>query len=167
MHTAGVFLSIRGDFIANMSNISINMIGEKPDDALQCSTDLYQFLNDNQSLMDVGQWYFPNKSIITETSGDIYIRREEGVVGLYRRNDTLMPTGMFLCQIPDFTQTSQNLYINLMAHNYENKPNTTVTSEPVTSEPDTSGIIVGAVASGVVLLLVLVGILFLILLLKR
>ena len=162
MHTAGVFLSIRGDFIANMSNISINMIGEKPDDALQCSTDLYQFLSDSQSLMEIGQWYFPDKSAIPETSGDIYIRREEGVVGLYRRNDVLMPTGMFRCQIPDFTQTSQNLYINLVAHDYENKSNTTVTSEP-----DTSGIIIGAVASGVVLLLALVGILFLILLLKR
>ena len=110
---AGVYLSVNGTVIANNSDISIMVIGEGDDGALLCFTDLHQCCSSNSDLSEeVGQWYFPNQSAV-ENSGDMYMNRGHGVVRLHRKKNVTMPTGVFHCEIPDASGTSQNIYIGV------------------------------------------------------
>ena len=104
---------MNGAILANNSEISITLIGEEADKALLCTTDLYQFYHEtNNTLDNIGQWYFPNGSII-ETNGHIFVSRGLDVVRLHRRNNVTMPTGMFVCEIPDASGTNQSIYIRV------------------------------------------------------
>ena len=104
---------MNGVILANNSEISITLIGEEADKALLCATDLYQFYHEtNNTLDNIGQWYFPNGSII-ETNGHIFVSRGLDVVRLHRRNNVTMPTGMFVCEIPDANGTNQSIYIRV------------------------------------------------------
>ena len=107
----GVYLSVNGTILANNSKLSITMIGEEAENALLCFTDIHQFYCDNyDTLEDVGQWYFPNGSAV-EIDGDMYMSRGLDVVRLHRRNNTMMPTGVFVCEIRDASGTNQSIYI--------------------------------------------------------
>ena len=116
----GVYLSLNGLVIANNSDIfqGFTIIGDRDDEALLCFTDLHQFGNHNESERHIGRWYFPNGSA-AGTSGDIYMSRDHGVVRLHRRNDVVMPTGVYHCQISDSTLIKHDLYVRLYSYGFE------------------------------------------------
>ena len=45
--------------------------------------------------------------------GSIYRNRGPSVVRLNRRNNAMMPTGVFRCEIPDASGTNQNVYVGV------------------------------------------------------
>ena len=109
---------MNGAVIVNNSEIFINAIGEGDDKALLCFTDLHQCCDDTSG--HAGEWYFPNKSAVDNESSnsDIYRSRGPSVVHLHRRNSTMMPTGMFRCEIPDASGVIRNIYVGVYS-NYE------------------------------------------------
>ena len=115
---AGVFLSMNGTIINNNSEISIDTIGEKSERALLCLTDLHLFYPDANIYEEVGQWYFPNGSVVemNETICDIYTSRSQGVVRLHRKNNSIAPTGQFRCEMLDSILTNQSIYVKLITY---------------------------------------------------
>ena len=143
-----MYIIFNEKLITNNSRAPITEIGEGNNEALLCLTDFHNFNNDNDSL-EVGNWYFPNKSLV-ETSGDIYISRGHGVVRLHRTKNVTTPTGMFRCEIPDANGTFQNIFVDINV-----QPETTVTMVSPSS-PNLAAISAGVVVS--VLLLTAVGV---------
>ena len=64
----------------------------------------------------VGEWYFPNNGSAVGTEGEhgsIYRNKGPSVVHLHRRNNAMMPTGVYHCEIPDANGTRQNIYVGI------------------------------------------------------
>ena len=64
----------------------------------------------------MGEWYFPNNGSAVRVGGSrdsIYRNRGPSVVRLNRRNNATMPTGVFRCEIPDASGTSQIIYLGV------------------------------------------------------
>ena len=86
----------------------MNDIGEGTD-ALICLTNSTECCNG-----ETGEWYFPNSSKVFRTRGSgMYKSREHSVVRLHRRKNSMMPTGMFRCEIPDISNVSHSLYVGV------------------------------------------------------
>ena len=68
---------------------------------LQCITDRIPCCRAQQ----IGKWLFPDRTVVPEQENAtlFYINRglDDGTVNLNRVNDSMMPTGMFCCVIPD------------------------------------------------------------------
>ena len=67
-----------------------------------------------------GEFYRPdNTAVGFSSTNSLYRNRGAQVVRLNRRNDDLSPTGVYRCEIPDFTGMNQRLYINIAGlHEY-------------------------------------------------
>ena len=152
---AGAYLAWNGTVIPNNGELALGMIGDEDNETLLCFTDLYLFYNNSGNIRDTGKGYFPNGTLIN-TSGDIYASRDHGVVGLNRKNHTMMPTGKFHCEILNSTQTLQYLYIHLKVYDE---------GMPIKSDVLIGPVVGGAILGG--LLLIAAGILAATLLLKR
>ena len=112
---SGIYLSLRGVYIANNSYVDVDDIGEA-DAALLCHTnkiDCCRFFRE-------GEWYFPNSSQVqTEAwhyssgfSEFFYRNRQEQAVRLNRRGNPL-ERGHFHCVIPDANYVNQILNVNI------------------------------------------------------
>ena len=148
--SVGAYLSINGDPIPNNSNISINAIGEGPNEALLCLTDFYHFFNDSDAIENIGRWYYLNGSAVTlDTNNDIYMSNDGGVVRLHRKNNAVMPTGIFRCEILNSNKTRQSIYVEVY---YES---TSITgSSPINMVgAGVSGAVLGGAAVGGILLI--------------
>ena len=110
----GVFLSLKGQFIANNSYVYIDDIGEY-DDALLCHTNK----TDCCYLLPyrAGEWYFPNGASVVNLGrsyGEFYRDRGPQVVRLNRRKGTFATArGIFRCEVPDANYNMQTIYINI------------------------------------------------------
>lgn len=64
-----------------------------------------------------GNWYFPsNEPVGIEMGGGNFYRdRGLSVVRLHRRNDVMMPTGLFCCVVPDTSGMNQRICIMVEA----------------------------------------------------
>ena len=84
-------------------------IGEE-DSALLCYTDI-----GGVKMNRLGKWYFPNGSAVraNNSNHDSYRNRGTNVVGLNRRDNTIIPTGIFRCEIPDTSGINQTVYIGI------------------------------------------------------
>lgn len=73
--------------------------------------------SDTPGVGGVGEWYFPNNgSAVSRVQGggdSIYRDRGPSVVRLHRRDNAMRPTGVFRCEIPDASGTSQNIYVGV------------------------------------------------------
>ena len=117
---AGVYLELRGHFIANNSNVNIRSIGQYSD-ALLCITD-----KSSEPDCTFGGWYFPNGDLVLEYYySSSYFRRggsiNNAAVSLNRHRNVMSPTGQFCCKVPDATYIIQTLCviigkINLLVH---------------------------------------------------
>ena len=98
----GVYLSLKGIFIANASSILISDIGEGDEGALLCFTDLIQCCNSASGRVK-GEWRFPDGLCVQVKGkgGDFYRNRDPGVVRLNRRNNATFPTGLYCCDVQD------------------------------------------------------------------
>jgi hypothetical protein len=113
----GVYLSLKGVVYANNSFIAITEIGESDryttavNEALQCVTDRRPCCYTSPGR--VGEWYFPNGSVvpIQSFSSSFYRNRNnDGVINLNRVNTNIIsPVGQFCCQVPDSANVLQNI----------------------------------------------------------
>lgn len=112
----GVYLSLKGVVYANNSVIVITEIGESDHDtavngALQCVTDRRPCCFTGP--YRVGEWFFPNRSIVSVRSflSSFYrSRSDDGVINLNRVNANITsPVGQFCCQVPDSANVLQTL----------------------------------------------------------
>ena len=160
------------------------MIGAEDNEALFCFTDLYQFCTDCTNSKAVGEWYFPNGSMVrTSAHGDsLYMNRSYGVVRLHHRSNATLPTGLYCCEIENSNRTNQSICVYM----HDESLPTTSSTPAVREETGTvvtltdgidgneaaengamgnGAIVGGAVAGG--LLLIAVGIILTLLLINR
>ena len=171
----GVYISLNKTIITNIS-IPFTMIGEEEDETLLCVTDFYHFCRESCSEA-VGQWYFPNGSpvpVSTSTHNNtLYMNKNYGVVRLHRKNNATIETGSYCCEIQDSTRAIQNICVHVCDEDLatclatpadRKEMDLTVTSsadgrgtESKEKETARNGNVVtvgGAVAGGLILLLV-------------
>ena len=102
----------------NNSIVTVDEIAEN-DSALLCYTNNRTCCKIN-GLTGIGEWYFPNETMVSfgshDKGGDFYRNRGPSVVRLNRRNNAMMPTGVFRCEIPDASGTNQSIYIGVYPH---------------------------------------------------
>ena len=104
-------------FIPNNSQVNINNIGlssDIPNGALQCITDRVPCCLSQNSRF--GEWYLPNRILVhgAISTREFYRNRgDNGNVSLNHPRDIMSPTGEFCCEIPDATDTSQTLCVNI------------------------------------------------------
>ena len=105
-----------GSLYGNNSIVTISDI-EDGSESLHCLTNRGDCCRGSDTGGDgVGEWYFPGNGSTVGTSnggGSIYRNRGPSVVRLNRRNDAMMPTGVFRCEIPDASGTDQNIYVGV------------------------------------------------------
>ena len=84
------------------------------DGALLCYTNNVECCESSRK----GEWYFPNGTTVGTSvdGGDFYRNRGPSVVRLNRRNNAMMPTGVFCCEIPDANGTDQSIYVGVYPH---------------------------------------------------
>jgi hypothetical protein len=110
---SGVFLSLKGEIIANNSYVGIDDIGED-DDALLCHTNKTDCCH--ESYNRAGEWYFPNGMIVKiegRSADEFYRDRRAQVVRLNRRQGTFTVRGLFRCEVPDANNKWQTIYVNI------------------------------------------------------
>ena len=130
-----MYLSLNEEVIVNNSNIPITMIGMGDSEALHCFTDLYQLsINNSGTLEDVGEWYFPNGSVVVAENGDIYTTRGDRVVRLHVKDNVTMPAGKYHCDILDANRTNQSIYVNIYIDPVSG-PSTTTSDSTSSSTP--------------------------------
>lgn len=87
-------------------------IGEEYD-ALICLTNSTECCEEDSGV--IGEWYFPNSSQVpvNDHGYGMYVSRGPSVVRLHRRNNTIIPTGVFHCEISDANEANQSIYVGV------------------------------------------------------
>ena len=100
---------LRDHHYSNNEIVPLTEVGEKSD-ALLCLTNSTKI---ESSMM--GEWYFPDSSRVPLNGLDsgIYSTRGPSAVSLNRKNDTMMPTGVYRCVVPDANESNQSIYIGV------------------------------------------------------
>ena len=105
---------------SNDSEVLLTDIGEG-DNALLCLTDNTQCCRggDNPNGGGLGEWYFPDGTLVpTGNNTNIYRNRDLSAVRLNRKNNAQSPIGVYRCEVPDASGTSQSIYIHLTTGKY-------------------------------------------------
>ncbi|MCG8620649.1 MAG: hypothetical protein MJE68_01440, partial [Proteobacteria bacterium] len=108
-----MFLSLRGQSIANNSYVNINDIGER-DDALLCHTDKTDCCSGSYNR--AGEWYYPSGiqvGIYGDYYDEFYRNRGTRVVRLNYRQGSFTERGLFRCEVPDASNINQRIYVNI------------------------------------------------------
>ena len=104
----------------NKGVVSLDAIGEEAD-ALVCLTNNFRCCEESVDGMTGGMWYFPNSSQVpleSQGSGhDMYVTRGPSLVRLHHRSNSLMPAGLFHCEIPDASGINRSIYIGVYPEN--------------------------------------------------
>ena len=110
----GVHIQLNGCIIKENGSVSITDIGEN-DNAVLCMTNKEECCRDPPGR--AGEWFYPNNDRVENmaSDGDFYRSRGQGVVCLNRRNNAMMPTGLFCCEIPDRNSVARRLCIMVEA----------------------------------------------------
>ena len=111
----GVHIQHNGCIVEENGSVSITDIGEN-DTGVLCMTDKEGCCGDVR-FGRAGEWFFPDNQRIGTVGGDgdFYRNRGQGVVRLNRRNNAMMPTGLFCCEIPDRDSVTRRLCIMVEA----------------------------------------------------
>ena len=110
----GVRLTLNNASIANNSYVDVDDIGEG-DAALLCHTNKTGCCGDRNGLRE-GEWYFPNGDIVRTMGGnedEFYRDRATKVVRLNHQQGTFAERGCFRCNVPDASNTTQTVYVNI------------------------------------------------------
>ena len=114
--STAVGVLLRGRLYGNHDIVTLESIGEG-DQSLLCVTNEVNCCRGSDTGGNgVGEWYFPGDGSMVGTSnggGSIYRNRGPSVVRLNRRNNAMMPTGVFRCEVPDASGTNQNIYVGV------------------------------------------------------
>ena len=98
------YVSFMGENLPNHAYVDLTLVGtdgSDPGNIVRCITDLGSCCGSNQGAHR-GDWYFPNGSILENSSlgGDISRTRGDMRVNLRRRNNAMSPSGIYRCDIP-------------------------------------------------------------------
>ena len=77
-------------------------MGEGGDSSLVCHTDLASCCRqlDSGEEGGVGEWHYPNGSVVGKESG-LYVRRDQMTISLNHREDPVdVPSGVYCCVVP-------------------------------------------------------------------
>ena len=82
--------------------------------ALMCYTDKVDCCGGSVNMRQ-GDWYYPDGLQVHHdgAGGSFYRNRSYSVVRLHRRENTVMPIGIFHCEIPDKNGTNQSIYVGV------------------------------------------------------
>ena len=96
----------------NNSELQLVSVGEG-ERALTCKTDKTDCCDTPPNRL--GDFYYPNgvQVPINKLRHGFYRSRGDGEVYLNKRNGIMFPTGVFRCEIPDSSGTTQKIYIRL------------------------------------------------------
>ena len=119
---ADVYFSLRGNNYSNNSLVTLTEIGDNMTTALICHTNITSCCGPGSSALS--DWKYPggtrvkndgmNKEYESFTRGD-------KTTFLYRKEDTLGPTGIYSCEINDsLTNTTQELQVGIYPINEGN-----------------------------------------------
>ena len=112
-----VGLLLQGYLYSNNSIVTLSDIGEDSF-SLLCYTNNTQCCRYRyypSARYTIREWYFPNGTNVNVkgAQGDFYRTRGSSVVRLNRRNSTMIPTGVFRCEIPDANETNRSIYVGV------------------------------------------------------
>ena len=98
---------------SNNSVVTITDIGEG-NISLYCISERSECCNSSDG-EERGDWFLPGQdSAVKGTlSADFSRRREPRAVLLGRRNNAVVPIGLYRCEVPDADDTIQSLYIGV------------------------------------------------------
>ena len=101
---------------SNNSVVTITDIGEG-DMSLYCITDRSECCRISDR-GESGNWFLPGQDSAVEgtSSANFSRRREPRAVILSRRNNPVVPIGLYHCEIPDSGNMIQSLYIGVYAN---------------------------------------------------
>lgn len=101
---------LQGRLYGNNDVVTLESISEGSS-SLLCYTNYIQCCKASSA----GEWYFPNGTRVGTMGGggDFYRNRGPVVVRLNRRNNAVMPTGVFRCEVPDASITTQSIYVGI------------------------------------------------------
>ena len=112
----GVWLELNGQLYANNSAIELREVYESPTDghSLMCVTSKRPCC---VTPYRVGQWIYPNESIISnDVSGNSFYRtrRDDGTVRLHRRGVASLAAAMgrYCCEVPSDNDINQRLCVH-------------------------------------------------------
>ena len=113
INSSGVYLALRGVFIANNSQVNIRIIGQSSDSpigALQCITDRIPCCATPPNRR--GEWYLPNGALVQGTASTTVFYRnrgDNGEVSLNRHSDVIHTESLSdVCCIRYFTTEQSN-----------------------------------------------------------
>ena len=107
-----MFLSLKGQSIANNSYVAVDDIGEG-DDALLCHTNKIDCCRNPYYY---GEWYYPSGiqvGIYGHYYDEFYRNRGTRVVRLNYRQGSFTERGLFRCEVPDASNINQRIYVNI------------------------------------------------------
>lgn len=108
------YVSIGGEVLPNYSFVNMSLVGTSIDSAVQCHTDLAICCSATQGSRRAN-WLSPGGNKLpfpTEHSISLFQNRDDRRVDLYRGSSAAM-SGMYYCDIPTLSSSSNLLYIGL------------------------------------------------------
>ena len=117
-HVAGVTLQLRGQIYPNNSLVCVEGIGENTSapGALKCINTNIDCGTDLISESCNRTWNYPNRTSVPDfnsTQNDsLYVTRDKHSLLLNRPNETVVPTGIYYCELPN-NNTIQQLYVGI------------------------------------------------------
>lgn len=100
---SGVYVSLHERIIVNNSNVNGTTIEVGDNGALLCYTDFHQCCS-RAGENTAANWYFPNGTVIDSKSHSnryVFVSRGPSVVRLHRNTNATMPTGEYVCKMPN------------------------------------------------------------------
>ena len=99
------YISFMGETLSNHSYVDLSLVGDPVGggEGVQCHTDLQPCCSSDEDGIRSGDWYYPDEvgvRFASDTTADIYMQRGSQRVELRRREDTLLPSGVYRCEIP-------------------------------------------------------------------
>ena len=107
---------LNGTTYQNNSLVTLENIGEG-DAALLCLTDQPACCRPPYTGSAIGNWYFPNGTLVPNTAiqWDFHRTRGQMMVLMHRRRGGV--TGIYYCEIPDAMNVTQSIYIGVFTEN--------------------------------------------------
>ena len=97
------YVSFMGETLPNHSYVDLSLVGTSGSDSVQCHTDLVTCCRSFDGVHR-GDWFAPGSDsrlpFSSDASADIYEARGAQRVDLRRRNNAVMPSGIYRCDIP-------------------------------------------------------------------
>ena len=115
------YISFVGEILLNHSYVDLSLVGEDnsdPGNTVKCITDLESCCSDRQNEIfgtdHRGNWFAPGRDTrlpFPKEGGDIYENHGDQESELYRRNNAVMPFGIYRCDIPTNAVHDDNIQL--------------------------------------------------------